>query len=112
MSEQQSLFDGEAYARHTDPDTSKQAANETRGERAQRLQLICMRELFRCTATTHEIADRSGQGWGSVSPRMKQLEIKGFVEKTGEKRPSQYGSACNVYRLTESGRLFVLSSGK
>jgi hypothetical protein len=77
-------------AREDDPETSHEAAHSLDPTR---LYGIIVKILLKIgPATTHEIADASdGIGWGSISPRMKKMEEKGLVYRTGEARADRGG---------------------
>jgi len=70
------------FARNTDPDTSKEAA-----EKAPNLEGVvyeAIRTLGRCIAD--EVVEHLGMRWDSVTPRFASLIRKGLVRDTGERR--------------------------
>lgn len=91
--------EGEAYARNTDPTTSHIAAGDAEGKRASHLESIVLALLskYREGLTTHEIAEKSGVCWGSITPRIRPLIKRGLVLNSGMKRPSPYGKPCIVW---------------
>lgn len=93
---------GEAYARNTDPETSHGAADSVKGKEAQRLEKIVLFWLRKYPdgLNTHEIADFSGIGYESISPRMAPMASRGLVHDSGLKRPGPgRRKPCIVWRL-------------
>lgn len=94
--------DGEAWARGSDPDTSHDAADDARGERAIKME----RQVYACLVarpnglTNWEIVELSGLSYHSATPRVKPLRNKNLVYDSGEKRLSPYGKMCKVWRAT------------
>jgi len=86
MEQQMNL--GEAYARTTDPGTSHAAAQSIRGRDATVLELTVLSCLMgsKDGLTTHEIAERTGLEYGSVTPRIRPLIRKGMVVDSGARR--------------------------
>lgn len=93
---------GEAWARGSDPDTSHDAADDARGERAIKLE----RQVYACLVarpnglTNWEIVELSGIAYHAATPRVKPLRRKGLVYDSGEKRKSPYGKECKVWKAT------------
>jgi DNA-binding MarR family transcriptional regulator len=77
------LFGSEgAYARRNDPGTSHNAAQSIRGTRVTELEgqvLDVLKAHGKLTA--FEIAKLGDMEYGSTSPRLKQLELKGKVRR-------------------------------
>jgi hypothetical protein len=73
-----------AYARSSDPLTSHNAAALIDAQGLERRVLACLATVP-TGLTTHEIEERTGIEWGSVTPRMINLERKGHVVRWGER---------------------------
>ena len=94
-------------ARSTDPDTSKVAAKKA-GDLASRhesLILDCLNTHRRCTA--EQIAkyiNLSGYPMDNVkvSRRMAKLVLRGLVEDSGERRPTESNRPATVWILAEN----------
>lgn len=74
-------YHGSGRSRRHDPWTSKKAGDEVD---ATALGLICLNALKTAPIsglTTHEIARLTGLEYGSVTPRMIELEAAGLVER-------------------------------
>jgi len=89
MNEQLALFvtrqskpTGDAFARRSDPTTSVVAAKSIH---ANALELLVLHYLANHPkgATSHTIADATGQSLVSISPRMKPLETRGKIMRDG-----------------------------
>ena len=96
MDEDYDLFEGDeehGAARHTDPETSHDAAESLSTPHLESVVVATLREA-RSGLTTHEIAHRCGISWGTITPRMKPLRIKELVYDTGQRR-DWYGSPGN-----------------
>lgn len=87
----------EAFARYTDPDTSHEAAQETDTNRLYTLILGLLNEHG--GLTTVEMADLAGVGRDSLSPRMRQMVSKNWVEDSGERRKVHTGRKCIVWQV-------------
>ena len=109
-------------ARHTDPETSHDAAKSIN---ATRLQLVVLDVLWRNQdklryaafntsvggLTTWEIEEvlrsesgRSNCCWGSITPRMKPMYEKQWVVKLHERRVHpESGRMCIIWRATDIG---------
>jgi hypothetical protein len=79
---QQSLFD--AVARHTDPDTAKQAAEVVNTAKLESEIRYALNEFG--PMTSFEIAERCRRALVSISPRLKPMRLKGLVADSGERR--------------------------
>jgi predicted ArsR family transcriptional regulator len=79
--------------------TSEEAAASVVSE-AQRLQRAVMSALWRHPngLTPDEAAAYLQESILSIRPRFSELERKGAVETTGERRRNKSGRAANVYR--------------
>lgn len=101
MDDQSELFgkNGEAYARHSDPHTSHDAAESVRGKEANRLEREILSVLQRHPhgLTNHEISEATGLPWNTTSPRIAPLVRKGLVCDTGERRKAATNRACIVW---------------
>jgi hypothetical protein len=92
--------DGAAYARHTDPDTSHDAAEEVAGTSASRLERI----VYECLLdhpqglTMHEICEKTHLLWNTASPRIRPLTRKELVYDSGERREGPAGKMCIVWK--------------
>lgn len=98
----------DAWARATDPDTSHVAAAVVD---AAGLELRTMIVLLRGERTTEEIGHCLHVPRDSISPRMRSLERKGFVERIG-KRCNASGIRALTWELTNSGRERLASKKK
>lgn len=87
------------HARHTDPDTSHQAA---KADRRTDLQLVHDTLAEHGPLTDFELADICGREQTSLGSRRAQLLRLGLVEDTGLRRPNKRGSACIVWALKET----------
>ncbi len=104
-SEHQGQLEFGAKARHTDPDTSRQAAR--RFDRSgkgfsQRLRILAYLKLHE-GATAGEIAAALGIERHAPSRRLPELETKGFVRKGDARKCSALGSACVTWFVTPRG---------
>ena len=77
-----------AYARTTDPDTSKQAALRVDVTKREQ-QVVDAMQLLGGEGTSTEIAEAAQVDKWSISPRMKPLEAKGHIRRTDERRKGQ-----------------------
>ena len=97
------LFDGQAYARNADPDTSREAAECVRGDRATRMEqkaLQVVRDREPRGVTNFEISAATGVSLQTITPRMKPLRLKGLVYDSGKRRPGATNRPCIVWRAT------------
>lgn len=102
--EQGDMFEP-AYARTTDPDTSKAAAASMGEDRITALQLKALNALAGLggTGINDEIVANSDEDWNTITPRMAPLERKGMVERMG-KRPGTKSKMQTVWVITPKGR--------
>src|SRR5262245_50303240 len=86
-------------ARATDPDTSHEAGKRNPVGRAtdRHRALVALADG---PLTDFELADRTGRAQTSIGKRRRELVSLGFVESTGERRPSPSGSPALVWRVT------------
>ena len=102
--DQDELFDenGEAFARYSDPDTSRDAAEDLRGLKATRLERMVFEALQSEPKglTTHEIGNELHLPRDTVSPRIQPLIRKGLITATTERRPGPSGKNCIVWKAT------------
>lgn len=82
--------DGEAHARHTDPETSHEAAAAVEGDVATKMEqaVVNALQLNPQGLTTHELVDFTGIPYESITPRMSPLCRKNLVCDSGERRRS------------------------
>lgn len=90
-----------AYARNSDPDTSREAADSMTpgrlGEIEGRVVAALKAEPFGLTVP--EIADALDLPRDTVSPRMKTLVRRGLVEDSGaKKRPDGHKVSCIIWK--------------
>jgi len=92
------LFDI-ALARRDDPETSHEAAAKVDVSKREAEVYAALRAVWPAGLTTHEIEDATGIAAGSVTPRMKRLVEKGWVERTEERRiPRGHTSPQTIWR--------------
>ena len=89
-----------AFARHTDPETSHEAAEAVEATVLEQMVLKALRDNPE-GLTNHEIVEATGLTWNTASPRLRPLVNKGFVYDSDVKRPGPSGRRCIVWRLTE-----------
>ena len=77
------LLDYMAWARKSDPQTSHAAAARIDGSK---LAGLVLAELENGDGTVHELAERLNLSLVTVSPRMRPLELKGFVIRAGKRQ--------------------------
>jgi DNA-binding MarR family transcriptional regulator len=92
------VIESHALARATDPGTSHEAAAKVDVTTTEAKVLEVIR-LFPEGAIADDIAKWSGLRDGSVTPRLKPLVLKGWIEPTGETRPGLSGRRQQVYRM-------------
>lgn len=94
-----------AYARRTDPETSKEAAESMTDDRLTGLQMKALTALGSAggSAINDEIVAHSDEDWNTITPRMAPLERKGMVERNG-KRPGSKTKQQTIWRITPKGR--------
>ena len=102
---QPALFDHEvpqldqAYARRSDPLTSKASAQRVTATVSE-LQALVLASLRRHgPGTSEEIAQWTGRSLVTISPRLKPLEAKGDVIRSGKKL-NQSGHQATVWTVT------------
>jgi DNA-binding CsgD family transcriptional regulator len=81
-----------ALARHTDPETSHDAAKNIKVSAKEEIVLECL--AIYGPQTSIEIANRTGLNPNTVTPRMKPLKEKGKVYDTGIRRKSKLLHQC------------------
>lgn len=91
---------GGAYARHSDPETSHDAAESVSGTQANRLERIIYETLLDHPdgLMMHEICEKTQLVWNTASPRMKPLVNKGRVVDSGQRREGPAGKLCIVWQ--------------
>jgi hypothetical protein len=98
---------GAAWARRTDPETSREAA-EAASYAAPGMESDILAELGRRGAwggTSKELADALGlPSDGHVTPRLKPLEAKGLVRRSGTKSVNPSGKRAEVWIAAAAGR--------
>lgn len=103
---QKSFFTEHGLARHTDPRTSKEAAEKVR---VGPLQIAILRELLRALKfdpsglTMNETVDLTGKPNESITPRFRPMEKKGLILDTGDKRRNPSGKLAIVWNITPFG---------
>lgn len=92
----------DAWARNEDPDTSHEAAAAVNGKALEGK--VCKALEAVEALTTEAITERLGHPHrDAISPRMRSLERKGFVERVG-KRLNRSGVHAIAWGLTALGR--------
>jgi len=91
---------GEPVARLTDPETSRQAAQDAKALSGQHrlLAFAALRAAGEHGLTDFELADLTGVAQTSIGVRRKELVRAGYVEPTPMRRPAPSGSAAIVWR--------------
>ena len=102
----------EPVARITDPETSHEAADDTRfkASKHRKMALIALYDFG--SMTDYELADRTGLQQNSIGKRRLDCARAGLVEvlMDGEnkvKRPAPSGSMSLVWVLTQEGREYT-----
>ena len=101
---QPALFDhdvprlDQAYARRTDPITSKESAQRVTASVSELQQLVLAALRKFGPGTTEEIARWTAKSLVTISPRLKPLEAKGAVIRSG-KKVNQSGHAATVWKV-------------
>jgi len=90
----------DAFARRTDPVTSEDAARSIRPEtsRLENVVLDTLKKRGERGGTTGELAEITGMSLVTVSPRIKPLVRKGYVEDSGQRRSGISGRKSTVWR--------------
>jgi len=83
VSAQLTIDDYPARARRSDPDTSHEAAARVH---VGNLEAIVLAELRNGSATSAELAERTGIDRVAVSPRLRPLARKGLIQETALRR--------------------------
>ncbi len=86
--------------RHEDPDTSVDAANSVDATALEAEVLVAFRDApkdYGCTS--EEAANYLRMELGSVTPRFRPLEAKGYIYRTSERRPGKSGRNRIVWKL-------------
>ena len=101
---QPALFDHdvprlEAFARRSDPPTSKESAQRVTASVSELQQLVLAALKQYGPGTTEEIARWTGKSLVTISPRLKPLEAKGSVVRSGKKL-NQSGHQATVWTVT------------
>ena len=99
-------FGGDAWARGSDPDTSHDAADDVRGERATKLEAIvvaCLK-IHIDGLTMHGICAATGLPWNTASPRIRPLVRKGLVYDSGNRRKGPAEKYCIVWKAVTDER--------
>jgi hypothetical protein len=92
-------------ARHSDPETSREAGTEKlHWSEHRKLALAALVRAGDEGATDFALAAATGVAQTSIGCRRKDLRNMGFVEDSGIKRPSPSGSPSIVWRVTRAGR--------
>lgn len=91
-------------ARHTDPDTSHEAASSVRRAKVREVQAAILDQLRRGPMTDEELLHATARMVGQCSPsglrtRRHELVASGQVEDSGETRPTASGRSAVVWRL-------------
>jgi len=91
--------------RHTDPDTSRQAAEMypvvREGDRAVAL---LIHAAVPAGLTDFELAGRMDRSQTSVGKRRGELRDNGYIRNSGQKRPAPSGAKAIVWTITETGQ--------
>ncbi len=88
--------------RHEDPDTSVDAANSVDATALEAEVLAAFRDSPFCHHhgfTSEEAANYLRMELGSVTPRFRPLEAKGYIYRTTERRPGKSGRNRIVWKL-------------
>jgi DNA-binding MarR family transcriptional regulator len=93
-----------AFARASDPETSKEAAASLDGKVTD-LEMIALRGLIQLgEATPREVIEYLDEDGQRMTPRFRPLERKGHIRATGEKKKNAAtGRRAMVYRATKRG---------
>lgn len=101
-------------ARHTDPDTSHQAARSARPRaRFNRQRVLeALMDAGEHGLTDHELAARLGGQQTSLGVRRGELVKLGLVEDAHRTRPAPSGSAAKVWRIARGPRFETVATGE
>lgn len=100
MNEQLSFLQIQTHpgsARHSDPDTSKDAARKLDTNHIEKLVTDALTIIGPIGATTEELASDLNLPLVTVSPRMRPLARKNRVRDSGERRKNESGRAAIVW---------------
>jgi hypothetical protein len=78
------FFPDKAYSRNSDPQTSRDAALRVDTKTTEQVVLDALRDEYN-GLTTVEIAQKTSRYIGSITPRMKPLETRGYVTRSGKR---------------------------
>lgn len=95
--------------RRTDPDTSRQAAEDNAPRRTAQQERVLAALAFMGDegATDAAVASHVGLPGNTIATRRRELETLGLVERTEERRRTPSGSTAIVFRVTDAGRALV-----
>lgn len=104
----------QAHSRRTDPTTSEDAAESIRPElpELEFRVLHAIQKRGETGATTNELAELMGISLVTVSPRIRPLVRKGFVQDAGKRRKGPSGRKSIVWRATPKPRSQIKEQGK
>jgi DNA-binding MarR family transcriptional regulator len=86
--------------RHEDPDTSVDAANSVDATALEAEVLTAFRaHTAGFGLTSEDVAQHLRMELGSVTPRFRPLEAKGYIYRTTERRPGKSGRNRIVWKL-------------
>lgn len=96
MNDQPSFWEIPSHgaARHTDPQTSKDAAKNTDATHLEGIFVDCLRRYGPCTGK--DVAEHTGIALNSITPRMAPLRRKLLIEDSGQRKDRQI-----VWKLKE-----------
>lgn len=100
------LFEGRGLARHTDPQTSHEAAKVVKvGKLYLNILEILKEYMYKVPPglTPNQVAETTGLPTNSVSPRFRPMHEKGLVRRTGELRRNLSGTRGAVWTPTPLG---------
>lgn len=92
--------DPDAFARHTDPDTSHMAADsfEKPDTNAMEARVLEALKAHPHGLTNHGIVEVTGLSWNTATPRIRPLVNKGLVVDSGDRRMGPAGRYCIVWK--------------
>ena len=96
------ITEEKAFARRTDPQTSKDAAKSIDDSRLSHMEQVVLSALKRHPhgLTSHDLVLETGETWNTVTPRIRPLVKKGKVYDSGERRLGPAGRNCIVWKAT------------
>ena len=100
------LFEGRGLARHTDPQTSHEAASVVKVGKLYLSILEILKEHMHRTPpglTPNQVAETTGLPTNSVSPRFRPMRQKGLIVRTGELRTNLSRTRGAVWTPTPLG---------